>query len=347
VPEQPAFNQRNIVLNGVYAMKITTRIGTRGLEISRIGLGCVTFGREIDEKQSFKILDYAFEHGITLLDTAEAYGGGQARQYRQQQLGVQDVRETTGEMHSSEKIIGRWLASTGLRKDIVIQTKVATDYTPSHVAEALDRSLERLQTDYVDIYLLHQYHAETPLETAVTAMDAAVRSRKVLLAGCSNFDTNQLGSAVELARKHNLAKFEVTQPIYNLARREIEADLLPLCERERIAPIIYSPLGAGFLTGKYRADTLFPKGSRFDVIPAHANEYFSTRNFRLVEALRALSERSGLSMARLAMSWVFSNPAIQGVLIGATTTAHIDNAAESSNGLPDILLDEISRWRLD
>jgi aryl-alcohol dehydrogenase-like predicted oxidoreductase len=175
-------------------------------------------------------------------------------------------------------------------------------------------------------------------------MDTAVRERKTVLVGCSNFDANQLRSAVELAQARKLAQFEVTQPVYNLAHREIENDLLPLCERERIATIVYSPLGAGFLTGKYRADIPFPKGSRFDVIPDHAKDYFSEKNFRLIERLQALAERAGLSMARLAMSWVFSNPAIQSVLIGARTPEHIDNAVESLNGLSGILLDEISRW---
>ncbi len=325
---------------------IRNRIGTSGVSISRIGLGCNTFGREIDEEQSFRILDYAFEHEITLFDTAENYGGGQARQYRNQELGVDDVRETSGEMHSSEKILGRWLASRGVRKEVVIQTKVTAAFTASHVAESLDLSLERLQTNYVDIYLLHKYDPSTPLEISMTAMDAAVRSGKTLLVGCSNFNAEQLRSALEISRACNLARFEVIEPIYNLAYREIESDLLPLCQKEKIATTIYSPLGAGFLTGKYRADSPPPVGSRFHVIPAHVDIYFNEKNFRLAESLRSLSERSGVSMARLAMGWVFSNPGIQSVLVGATSTQHIDNALESLNCLPDTLLSEIHSWEL-
>lgn len=319
-----------------------TSIGTNGVTIPRIGLGCATFGREVDEAQSFRLLDYAFERGITLLDTAEAYGGGQARQYRRQYLGIEDVREATGEMHSSEKIIGRWLASRNLRKDIVLQTKVTSCFTP--VSEALDRSLERLQTDYVDIYLLHKYAPETPLDVSVLAMDAVVRAQKARSIGCSNFTANQLHAYIKYARENDLARFEVVQSVYNLARREIELDLIPLCKQEHIAITSYSPLGAGFLAGKYQIDAPLPKGSRFDVIPGHVDEYFNARSFNLVGSLRELSDRSGISMTRLAMSWVFSNQAVQCVLIGARTTAHIDNAIQSLEGLPGLLLDEMDKW---
>jgi len=322
----------------------TMRLPMSGVEISRIGLGCATFGRETDEYDSFRILDYAFEHGIRLLDTAEAYGGGQARLNREKSLGIQDIRETTGEMHSSEKIIGRWLRSTGLRSQVVIQTKILNDFSQAHVAAALEQSLERLQSDYVDIYLLHHYDKKTSLETTVEAMDAAVRSRKTLSVGCSNFDASQLKSALELARERKLARFEVIQPIYNLVDRQIEAELLGLSTREQVATVVYSPLAAGFLTGKYRAEAGVPKGTRFDVIPSYSNSYFNESNFKLLEHLRALAERTGLSMARLAMSWVFSNPAVQCVLIGARTVEQIDNAIASHDGLPPALVEEMNSW---
>ena len=145
------------------------RISRRGLEVSRIGLGCVTFGREIDEAQSFRVLDYAFEHGINLLDTAEGYGGGQAQAYRRSR-GIVEPAEPAAEMHSSEKIIGRWLKSNGLRSQVVLQTKIARNFTRQHLPDALDASLERLQTGYVEIYLFHSYDPGTPMEEAMTAM---------------------------------------------------------------------------------------------------------------------------------------------------------------------------------
>ena len=149
-------------------------LGKSGIRASRIGLGCTTFGREIAEETAFRIMDYAVERGITLLDTAEAYGGGQARQYRRSLLGIDDKREVSDEMHSSERIIGRWLRATGMRKRIALLTKVTTDFTRQHVREALHASLDRLQTDSVDLYLYHSYDPNTPVEETVAAMDDAL-----------------------------------------------------------------------------------------------------------------------------------------------------------------------------
>jgi aryl-alcohol dehydrogenase-like predicted oxidoreductase len=319
-----------------------TSVGSLGLAISRVGLGCATFGREIDEQQSFRILDRAFELGINLLDTAESYGGGQARAYRQS-LGIDDVREASQEMHSSEKIIGRWLKTTGLRKEIVLETKVQTNFTPTHIAEALQASLERLQTDRVEIYLFHSYDSSTPLREAMEGMTAAVRSGRVLVAGCSNFSLEQLRDSVRLAKTFGLAPLEVAQPPYSLVRREIEPAILPFCGRNGIAPIVYSPLGAGFLTGKYKPGKAFPKGTRFDIVPGHADEYFSERNFQVVEGLSVIAERWRMSIAELAIAWVLRNPEVKGVLIGARTLEHVQTACRAAElDLPDKLYDELN-----
>ena len=128
----------------------------------RLALGCTTFGREIPEETAFALMDYAVAHGITLFDTAEAYGGGQARAYRRDRLGIDDTREVSGEMHSSEKIIGRWLKSRGCRDQITLVTKVTRDFTRAHVRAALEASLSRLQTDRVDLYLYHSFDQTTP-----------------------------------------------------------------------------------------------------------------------------------------------------------------------------------------
>ncbi|MEO8053450.1 MAG: aldo/keto reductase, partial [Acidobacteriota bacterium] len=146
-------------------------LGRSGISVGRIGLGCTTFGREIDEETSFRVMDHAFESGVTLFDTAESYGGGHSREYRRQYLGVDDQREVSGEMHSSEKIIGKWLQSRGVRKEIVLLTKVFTNFTRVHVKEALGASLERLHTDWVDVYMYHKFDSNTPVEEAVAAMD--------------------------------------------------------------------------------------------------------------------------------------------------------------------------------
>jgi aryl-alcohol dehydrogenase-like predicted oxidoreductase len=297
-------------------------LGKSGIRASRIGLGCATFGREIPEETAFRIMDYAVERDITLFDTAEGYGGGQARQYRKKQLGVDDEREVSGEMHSSEKIIGRWLRANGMRKQIVLLTKVATNFTRQHVREALHASLERLQTDAVDLYLYHSFDSNTPADESVAAMADALDSRLVRAGGCSNYSGAHLAAALKVKRV-----FEVIESNYNLVAREIQQDVLPLARRESIGVLTYSPLAAGFLMGKYTPDrTALPKGTRFHVIPDHADVYFSERNFRWIALLQEMSERIGIPAARLAMAWVFQNPAIDVVLVGARTTEHLDNA---------------------
>jgi aryl-alcohol dehydrogenase-like predicted oxidoreductase len=324
----------------------TRRLGKTDIEVSRIGLGCTTFGREIDEATSFQILDYALAKSITLLDTAEAYGGGQAREYRRRSLGVDDVREVSGEMHSSEKIIGRWLTSRGCRDQIVLQTKVSTNFTQAHVTAAVDASLERLQTDFIDLYLFHSYDPNTPLEEALEAMTRVIQAGKIRAAGCSNFAADQLRSTLQISRRNGLARMEVTQPNYNLVCREIEADLLPLCREQDVAVITYSPLGAGFLTGKYTPDRkAIPKGTRFDVIEDHADIYFSERNFRVVDRLRQKAQATGVPMARLALGWVLRNPDVTSVLVGARSTSHLDNALQAMTmDFPEAWAVEMSGW---
>ena len=303
------------------------KLGRSEIEVSRLGLGCATFGREIDEASSFQIMDAALEKGITLFDTAESYGGGQARQYRRDLLGIDDVREVSGEMHSSERILGRWVKSRGVRSKVTIQTKVSANKSERQVREALEASLYRLQTDYIDIYLFHKYDPNVPLEEGMAALDQGEKAGKIRCSGCSNFSAEQLSEALGLNREKGLTRLEVVQPIYNLACREIEGDLLPLCQSQEMGVVPYSPLGAGFLTGKYTADrSNIPKGTRFDVIPGHVDIYFNERSFRVVERLRQMSIRTDLSMVQLAMGWVLNREGVAAVLIGSRNLSHLENA---------------------
>lgn len=315
------------------------RVGRTDIFVSRLGLGCVTFGREIDEAESFRLLDQAVDGGITLLDTAEGYGGGNAQLYRQKTLGVSDVRERSDEMHSSEKIIGRWLRARRGREQVVIQTKISSGYGSEAIRRAIDESLTRLQSEWIDLYLLHQFDASIPLAEAIEALDHAVQAGKIRAFGCSNFTATQLRAALDVSQARELHRFEVTQPVYNLVAREIEAELLPLCEQQQIGVITYSPLAAGFLTGKYTPDRhAIPKGSRFDVIPGHADIYFHEQSFRTLDRLRELAAATGIPMARLALGWALNNQSIAAVLIGATAPAHI------ANGLTALQLRFQSDW---
>jgi aryl-alcohol dehydrogenase-like predicted oxidoreductase len=304
-----------------------SQVGSTTFHTGKLGLGCVTFGREIDEDASYRIMDYALEHGITLFDTAESYGGGESRLYRRQRLG-DDIREVTGELHSSEKVIGRWLKRTGCRNQIILQTKVSSEFTRSGVARSIEDSLERLQTESIDFYLLHRFESAVPLEDTIEPIAAAIHRGKIAAMGCSNFNLAQLRQACEVSRRLGI-RVEMAQPLYNLVAREIEGDFLAFCKAERIAVVPYSPLGAGFLSGKYVSGQAFPTGSRFDVKPGHADIYFSERNFRTLARLDALSQRAGIPMVRLAMGWVLRNPNLTAVLVGARSTAHIDNALEA------------------
>jgi 1-deoxyxylulose-5-phosphate synthase len=303
------------------------KLGRSGIEVPRLGLGCATFGREIDEATAFALMDYAVERDINLFDTAEAYGGGQARDYRKAVLKVEDVREVSGEHHSSERIIGRWLRSNGSREQVVLVSKVTTNFTRAHVREALEMSLERLQTDCLDVYLFHSFDDNTSLEEALTAMHEVQQSGLVRCVGCSNFTGQQLRESLDISSRLGLRRLEVTEAACSLAAREAETDLLPLCRSEEIGFLGYSPLGAGFLSGKYNGDrSAFPQGSRFHVIPAHADIYFNDDNFRTLDLLHKTGARLGVPALQLAIAWVLAHPDVTTVLCGARNTAQIDNA---------------------
>ncbi len=325
------------------------RLGRTDMSISFIGLGCVTFGREIDEENSVAILDYAVENGLDWLDTAEAYGGGNARTYRRDVLKVDDVRETSDVMGSSEIIIGKWMKERGCRDEVVICSKVSSGNKPENIARALQVSLDRLQVDCVDIYELHSPDESVPIDESLAVLDQAVAAGRIKTVGCSNFNASQFQEALDASARHGYARFEVVQPPYNLADPGAQDELFPLCRREEVGVTSYSPLAAGFLTGKYTPDRNdFPRGSRFDVIPGHADIYFNDRNFRNVERLRALSDSRGLPMVRLAMVWAMGHPDVTSVIVGARHTGHLDNAFEALALRTDSeLRDEMSSWLTD
>jgi aryl-alcohol dehydrogenase-like predicted oxidoreductase len=242
-------------------------------------------------------------------------------------LKVEDVREVSGEHHSAEKIIGRWLRKTGLRRQVVLVTKVTTNFTREHVREAIQASLERLKTDYIDLYLFHSFDRNRPLEESLESMNQVRESKLTRSAGCSNFTAEQVRAALGVARKLGLPRLELVEGIYNLAARDAETELLPFCQKEELGFLGYSPLGAGFLTGKYTGEPgVFPAGSRFHVIPGHADVYFNDRNFQIVRDLRALSDRTAVPVAQLALAWVLGHPVVTSVLFGARNRTQVDTA---------------------
>ena len=323
---------------------IQKTVGRTDLAITSIGLGCVTFGREIDEDTSTLVLDYALEKGITFFDTAEGYGGGNSQESRRA-TGIDDQREVTTEMSSSEQILGRWLKKRGCGDQIVLCTKVSSGNRPDNIRKQVAASLDRLGVTCIDIYKLHKWEDDVPIDETLDALNEQVQAGAIKVIGCSNFSVEHLQASLDAGRDGQ-SRFEITQPPYNLADRSAEAHMFDLCRREQIAVTPYSPLAAGFLAGKYTPDrSQFPKGTRFDIAPAHADVYFSDRNFRIVEQLREKAKALDIPMVRLAMAWAMAHPDITAVLVGARKREHIDNALSAAEmGLDASLRDEMSAW---
>ena len=279
------------------------KLGRTGLEVSSLGMGCVTFGREIDAQKSFEILDHAFERGINLYDTAESYGGG-----------------------ASESVLGEWMAARGTRDKIVLASKFHGTLTRQNLYDSVHRSLERLKTDRIDLFQLHNWDDDTPVEETLDALTELVKEGKITFCACSNWEAWQLAKALIMTQKRGVARLESVQPPYNLVQREIETDLIPLCRDQEVGVLSYSPLGAGFLTGKYREGGDVPTGTRFDVTPGPQPIYFTTRGWRVMERLRTKAAEVGRTMVELALNWVVHQPGITSMLVGARDLHQIDQA---------------------
>jgi 1-deoxyxylulose-5-phosphate synthase len=287
-------------------------LGHTGLTVSSLGLGCVTFGREIDAAAAFAVLDRARESGITLLDTAAAYHHG-----------------------ASERVLGDWMADRACRDAFVVASKVAVPLTRARVIASAEDSLRRLRVEAIDLFQLHSWDPGTPVEETLEALGTLRTAGKIRHAGCSNW------SAAQLQAAH--PALATIQPPYNLVQRGIESDLLPFAQVAGVGVLTYSPLAAGFLTGKYRRGGEVPGGTRFDVIPGHQPLYFTERGWAVVEGLRALADRERRPLADLALGWVTARPGVTSVLIGARHPGHIDQAlAALRQPLPLTLIDELS-----
>src|SRR5580698_3414980 len=275
-----------------------THFGRTGLRVSKLCLGTMTFGLQCDETQSHAILDAAAAGGIDFFDTADVYplGGGRA---------------TAGR---TEEIVGAWLK--GKRQQFILATKCVGQIGPKpwdqgmsrkHILDAIDASLRRLGTDYVDLYQLHGYDALTPIDEALDALDTVVRCGKARYVGVSNWPAYKVARALGRSEIKNVARIDSVQPRYNLLFRSFERDLLPLCAEEAIAVIPYNPLAGGLLTGKHSHAEPPSEGTRFTLGSAAARyqaRYWNQREFATVEALRAVGNEAGMSMTTMAIAWV-------------------------------------------
>jgi len=311
------------------------RLGRTGLEVSRICLGTMTFGFQCDEPTSRSILDAADDAGITFLDAADVYPLGGSLEH----------------VGRTEEIVGRWLE--GRRHRFIVATKCVGRMGRSrwdqgasrkHILDAVDASLRRLGTDYIDLYQLHGDDRSTPLDETLEALDSIVRAGKVRYVGCSNFLAYRMARAIGRSETRNLVRFDSVQPRYNLLFRQIERELLPLCEEEGVGVIPYNPLAGGFLTGKH-ARTAPPPEGRFSLGRAgsiYQERYWHDREFDTVEALRGVADEAGLTLATLAVSWVLAHPAITSAIVGASRPDQLaDSVAAADKALEPALKDQL------
>jgi aryl-alcohol dehydrogenase-like predicted oxidoreductase len=295
------------------------QFGRTGLKVSRLALGTMTFGLQTDETLAGRIMDKAADAGINFLDTANVYPLG-------------GTPDTVGR---TEEIVGRWL--TGKRSRFILATKAVGVMGPEdwqrgasrkHLLDEIDASLERLQTDYVDLYQLHADDEDTPLDETLEALDIIVKSGRARYVGVSNFLAWRLATALGRSDVRNLTRFVSVQPRYSLLFREIERELLPLCAAEGLAVIPYNPLAGGLLTGKHRPDSAPTEGTRFTLGTAagrYQDRYWNDRSFETVESLRAIAREAGVPLTTLALAWVLGNPVITAPLLGASKPEQLDD----------------------
>jgi aryl-alcohol dehydrogenase-like predicted oxidoreductase len=285
------------------------QLGSTRLEVSNLCLGTMQFGWTADERSSFAVMDSFVAAGGNFLDTADVY----SRWAPGNPGGV------------SEQIIGRWLKERRNRDRLLIATKVrgrmwegpdGEGLSRAHIIRAVEDSLRRLQIETIDLYQCHSPDEKTPIDETLRAFEELISSRKVRYIGASNFTAAQLGEALSLASEKSLPRFETLQPHHNLVHRyEYEAELPSLCEREGLGVIPYSPLAAGFLTGKYRPGLPPPKSAR----AGGARQYMNAPGFAVLEALDIVAAGHNTTPAAVALAWQMTRPAVTAPIIGANS----------------------------
>lgn len=306
------------------------RLGNSGLKVSEISLGSwLTYGGYVDREKAMVTIEAAYEQGVNFFDTANIYMKGEA-----------------------EKVVGEALRKYP-RESYVLATKVwgpmgdgpnDRGLSRKHIMEQCEASLRRLGVEYVDLYYCHAFDYHTPMEETLRAMDDLVRQGKVLYVGLSNWTAAQIAEAVAIADKFLLHRIVANQPLYNLFARDIEKEVVPLCERAGIGQVVYSPLAQGVLAGKYGSVEDAPAGSR--ATDRHGKEavrsWLKEENLRKVERLRPLADEMGLTLAQLALAWTLRLNNVSSAIIGASTPEQVaDNVRASGVTIPEEMLKRI------
>jgi aryl-alcohol dehydrogenase-like predicted oxidoreductase len=307
------------------------KLGAAGPEVSVVGLGTNNFGGRIDGAASRRVVSKALDLGITLFDTADTYGnkGG------------------------SEEILGNILGSR--RKDIVLATKFGMVMDDAgklqgasrrYIMHAVEASLKRLKTDWIDLYQLHRPDPKTPIEETLRALDDVIKAGKVRYVGCSYLSAVQLQEALAVARRHGLASFISCQDEYSLLVRDVEDDRIAVMREHGLGLLPFFPLASGLLTGKYKSGAPLPAGSRLSSSPRHT-DVLNTRNWRIVDRLGEFAAQRGHTLLELAMSWLVSRPFVPSIIAGATKPEQIEqNIAAVGWNLSPPELAEIDRITL-
>lgn len=259
---------------------------------STIGLGCVTFGREIDRQTSFSLMDYAIENGLSFFDTAAAYGNG-----------------------ASEKIIGSWIADRrSISDSLLIATKILPPYTPEKIVESVDQSLERLGTEAIDLLYLHRWDDTIEDIESLRTLNDLIKNGKIKMLGASNFNAGQLERSIQLQENNGFDLFKTIQNNNNFAVRDINEEMIKISVDHDMSIVTYSPLGAGFLTGKYNNGVA--DNTRFALIKGHQDIYFNTSSLQRLNRLQRISALTGYSTSHLALVWALHQPYTTSVLVG-------------------------------
>jgi aryl-alcohol dehydrogenase-like predicted oxidoreductase len=281
-------------------------LGQSKLSVSRLSLGTMTFASQVDEPAARSMIDLCLERGVNFLDTANVYNAG-----------------------DSESMLSRLLA--GRRDHFVLATKVglkvgeAADdqgLSPAAIRKAIDASLKRLQTDYVDLYYLHAPDYSVPIEETLATLDELVKAGKIRYPAVSNYASWQITKMLWLGEKNGWQPIVAVQPMYNLLARRIEPELLPCCTDQKVAVVPYNPLAGGLLTGKHQQNAPIP-GTRFERMPMYRDRYWNAENFAAVERLSEIARSAGRSITRLALGWLLAQKAVTSVILGVSRLEHL------------------------
>ncbi len=294
------------------------KIGDSGLEVSPLAFGGNVFGWTADETMSFRLLDAFVAEGFNLIDTADVYARW-----------VQGL-----EGGESETIIGKWLKRSGKRQSVIIATKVGKEMGPdkkglsrSYIFQAVEESLRRLQTDYIDLYQSHEDDTQTPLEETLDAFDRLIQAGKIRAIGASNFSAKRLAEALQVSEQSGYPRYQSLQPLFNLYdRADYEKDLEPLCREKGLAVISYFSLASGFLTGKYRSEADLADRARADIVKKYLNE----RGYRILEALDKVAQQHNVTPAQAALAWLIAQPTITAPITSATNLEQLNQLIQAA-----------------